>query len=398
MPPRPGTALERPFFRLWATQWLSSRGYIPRPRDTQHVHAVGPNALRILLIGNSFAVGYGVHTQAIALPGPLAAGLAIGTARGVDIDVIGDPNMTASNCVGRLAQIDLTRYDSVLLTLGVSEALSLRAREGWRDDVRAVIRHLDERNATAFVIGIPTSESSRKHTNAMQRYVQQEVAFLNEIFAEECAGSPGLVFVPLEPIAGRRFAQLPTRKTYEAWAAQMLPSMIPILKHSKRLRTRQDEHQRQLALDDLGILDTGEELRFDQYTQTARSLFGTSAAAVTFLDRDRQWTKSAVGVERGNIPREDAFCNVTIRADNLFVVEDASIDERFRENPAVAGSAHIRFYAGYPLETEDGHRIGAFCVLDNKPREFTEQDAALLRDLALRVQNEVWSGPASSTR
>ena len=150
-----------------------------------------------------------------------------------------------------------------------------------------------------------------------------------------------------------------------------------------------NEATRQAALDALKILDTAPEERFDRITRLAKQLFGVETAAISLIDHDRQWFKSKIGLEAEETPRSDAFCDVTIREAKNFTVADASQDSRFENNPLVTGNPNIRFYAGYPLETPSGERVGALCVFDPTPRIFTEAEELQLRDLALWVQKEM---------
>ena len=150
-----------------------------------------------------------------------------------------------------------------------------------------------------------------------------------------------------------------------------------------------NEVTRQAAVDALGILNTPPEERFDRITRLAKELFGVETAAITLIDHDRQWFKSKVGLEPQETSRSDAFCDVTIRESRNFTVPDASQDPRFENNPLVTGDPQIRFYAGYPLETSNGERVGALCIFDPHPKIFTESDELLLRELALWVQKEM---------
>jgi two-component sensor histidine kinase/PAS domain-containing protein len=102
----------------------------------------------------------------------------------------------------------------------------------------------------------------------------------------------------------------------------------------------------------------------------ARDLFGTPIALVSFVDEDRQWFKARVGIEVQQTPREWAFCSHTIagQPDAAFVVRDAAKDPRFADNPLVTGEPYIRFYAGVPLHTPDGHSLGTVCVISDQPR------------------------------
>ena len=113
-------------------------------------------------------------------------------------------------------------------------------------------------------------------------------------------------------------------------------------------------------------------------------------AAVSLIDSDRQWLKSHVGPIDVELPREVAFCARAIEAGpDVFEVEDATGDERFKDNPLVTGNPNIRFYAGHPLESANGHRLGTLCIIDTQPRRLTEGERQALVDLALWAQKEM---------
>jgi GAF domain-containing protein len=133
-------------------------------------------------------------------------------------------------------------------------------------------------------------------------------------------------------------------------------------------------------------VDTDADARLDSITETARRLFGTQSAAVTIVGSDEQRVKSAAGISSDTIPRADAICNVTIRRSRALVIENLSSHREFRQLPWVAGEAALRFYAGYPLESASGHRVGALCIMDPQSRRFSRSDTALLRELAFQAQ------------
>ena len=119
-------------------------------------------------------------------------------------------------------------------------------------------------------------------------------------------------------------------------------------------------------------------------------LFGSVTALITFVDHDRQWIKAASDTPFPNeLPRHGSFADYAIASPAPFVVEDARADARFAQNPRVIGEPFVRFYAGYPIESPFGERIGVICVLDHEPRSWSDQETVLLRDLALMVQKEL---------
>ncbi len=107
------------------------------------------------------------------------------------------------------------------------------------------------------------------------------------------------------------------------------------------------------------------------------------------MDEDRQWFKSRLGLEATETPREVSFCAHAILDDRILLVPDATSDERFRDNPLVTGDPRIRFYAGAPIDSPSGNKLGTLCVIDRKPRELSPEDLEALRDLADMVEKEV---------
>ncbi len=144
-----------------------------------------------------------------------------------------------------------------------------------------------------------------------------------------------------------------------------------------------NESERLQRLRGLGILDTEAEPLFDALTKAAALAVGVPIALVTLVDSERQWFKSNIGLDgTTQTPRDVAFCSYTILEDDVFVVPDATVDPRFTRNPLVTGNPEIRFYAGAPITLKDGLRMGALCVIDRKPHEFTSTQAAILKQLA----------------
>lgn len=146
-----------------------------------------------------------------------------------------------------------------------------------------------------------------------------------------------------------------------------------------------NEAERLRALEECAILDSPREPEFDRLTELAARVFDVPIALITLIDSRRQWFKSSVGVELRETSRRISFCAHTILHADTLVVEDARTDPRFADNPMVLGGMGIRFYAGAPLVTDDGLPLGALCVKDRRPREFSERDRELLAGLAGQV-------------
>jgi len=154
-----------------------------------------------------------------------------------------------------------------------------------------------------------------------------------------------------------------------------------------------DEERRLKALRDLRVLDTTPEARFDRLTRLAALAFDVPMALVSLVDRDRQWFKSAHGVDPRETSRESSFCAHAIVNRTPMVVPDALQDERFADSPLVTGSPRVRFYAGHPLILPDGSCVGMLCLMDVRPRTISQKDLDLLGDIAHLVRRELMLMP-----
>lgn len=150
-----------------------------------------------------------------------------------------------------------------------------------------------------------------------------------------------------------------------------------------------NEVARLQTLRSFDILDTPQEERFDRLTRMARRLFDVPIALVSLVDKDRQWFKSRIGLPVSETPRDISFCGHSILGEEVFIIPDASSDERFQDNPLVIDKPNIRFYAGCPLRALNGTQMGTLCIIDDKPRDFSEADLSALTDLAAMAEQEL---------
>jgi anti-sigma regulatory factor (Ser/Thr protein kinase) len=150
-----------------------------------------------------------------------------------------------------------------------------------------------------------------------------------------------------------------------------------------------DESARLAALRRYRILDTEPERNFDDLTLLASHICGTPMALISLVDADRQWFKSRVGVSISETSRAVSFCAHAIEHHDLFIIPDACQDDRFRNNPFVLGDPQIRFYAGAPLVTPDGHALGTLCVLDRMPRTLTREQLEALSALCRQAESQL---------
>jgi diguanylate cyclase (GGDEF)-like protein len=148
---------------------------------------------------------------------------------------------------------------------------------------------------------------------------------------------------------------------------------------------RSEEH-RQAILESYGILDTSDESAYDDLTKLAAFLCETPTALITFVDHDRQWFKSKVGMALRETPRAWSFCAHAIEnPQQLLVVPDATRDERFADNPLVAGEPRIKFYAGAPIVSPEGAPVGTICVIDDHARGLSEAQLEALNIIARQI-------------
>jgi phosphoribosyl 1,2-cyclic phosphodiesterase/GAF domain-containing protein len=159
-----------------------------------------------------------------------------------------------------------------------------------------------------------------------------------------------------------------------------------------RARLPENETARLAALDELEILDTAPEERYDRIARIASEAFEVPIALVSLVDRDRQWFKSCIGLDAKETPRDMAFCAHAILKDEVLIVPDAFLDPRFADNPLVTGESHVRFYAGCPLKLPDGNVMGTLCLIDTRPRQLDDRKINLLRDLGKLAELELSRG------
>ena len=152
--------------------------------------------------------------------------------------------------------------------------------------------------------------------------------------------------------------------------------------------TPQNEEKRLAALKGLNVLDTEPEERFDRLTRMAKRMFQVPIALVSFVDKNRQWFKSCIGITAKETSREISFCGHAINSDDVFIVPDTFKDIRFADNPLVINAPHIRFYVGCPIIVNN-YRLGTLCIIDQSPRTFDDEDIKLIKDLASMVEDEL---------
>lgn len=323
-------------------------------------------------------LGWGSGIEISSLPGRLADRLQVDTGRGVEIDLHVGPDMTLPASALMLEQARLWRYSAVVIAFDPGRSWRRQMAGHWR---RHLGRMLDIIKAeTSFLTRTVVLCTVRPEDSAWSGPVRDACAALCERHERTT-----LVELLEEPLTGTR-----TEAWSDAVAVELVPSLTDIpVEASDAASGAAVEDRRVNALHATGVLDTEEDEGFDAIVDQARKLFDARAAELNFIDRDRQWTKAASGIPRGQLPRVLSLCNITLEQPDGLIVGDGQQDERIREHPFVAGAPGIRFYAGIPLESADGERIGSLCVWDLEPHETSEADVQALRQLAIHAQQEL---------
>jgi diguanylate cyclase len=151
-----------------------------------------------------------------------------------------------------------------------------------------------------------------------------------------------------------------------------------------------DEQARLAILASLGILDSPRIEEIDRITRMAARQFQAKAVVVSLIDADRQWFLSHTGIDINQSPRDTSFCGHTILETGPLIVRDARLDLRFHDNPLVTGEPHIVFYAGCAPHSQQGAALGALCLIDDRAREWSEEDGQTLLDMTALVQSYIF--------
>lgn len=389
--------LARPLVRGWRVSSSQSWRRLPHPPGQTVVHASGSNPDRVLLVGSSIVVGFGAMSHDLALAGALARELSALTGRGADVQVLADQDLTIRGIPEAIKHERTSRFDAIVVAVGSRESQQLMPTRRWRKHMHATLTALTAdapRSLRIFIVGImphASFASTMTIPAAVSRLLTRQERRFDAQSARCCDRNDQAEFIPFDPPAGTA-QSLFDRQTYESWATLLAPAIIKGLNHEAAGRHDEiDENARVRALLATGILDSEPEAQFDRIVETARDLFGTSGAALNFIDRERQWSKAVVGLDGNDVPRDEALCDLAIRSPHAFVAENLRTDDRLAGSVWAADDFSVQFYAGYPIEMPDGSRIGTLCITDEKPRTFTNSDAALLRQLALQAQALLWS-------
>jgi len=367
---------------------------LARPTDSPQAFVAGRASLRVLLAGSGPVVGWGVGSHDLALPGAVARAVGATTGRGVVVDVVADPSAGVRRLARLLRSAEVGRYDVVILSATVADTVRMVQPTRWGARVEALIREVHASGAPIVAwLGAQPIRSLPPYDDEFAAFVQVHAERLNRAAAAACVAA-GAIFVPLPASPQAESGRHRSPADYLFWARRIADTLAPVLighEIEEEHHTSEPE-DRVAAIERLRLAEHKRDGRLTGLVGTAQRTLGTEIAMFTVLDDRTEWPLAAVGASPAETPIEQSACLHTIQSPDGMVVPDAEHDERFASSELVTGPAHLRFYAGYPVEAPDGTRIGAMCVFGRTPRRPAESEADLdvLRELALLAQRELW--------
>lgn len=372
-----------------------------RPDGVAAVHRPGRRPHRLLMFGGGVLGGLGLRDHDLGLPGHVADALIGRSGRGADIDVIVDGQPTSGRALDGLRGLRLRRYDAVLLFIGDRPVHSGVSPERWQLEIERLVRNVRDEVCSSAPVMLCDSAHAMLATGAgpVSRRTSARSDRLSAITAG-VAESAGVSVVGLSPVGASSPSVRISPTAYGIWAeiiASRLYGKLLALEDPRALespaafRHRPDpEGPRQRALAQMRFSFGTRSPMLDAIVARARIAFGTRSAYLNIIDGDTQRTFASTSAELDVIDRAGSFCTHTIRTDGLTLVNDSHRDPRFQGNPHTEGDEPVRFYAGYPIHSWDGYRLGALCIVDGTPRNMLPFELHALRDLAGRIEQEIW--------
>jgi GAF domain-containing protein len=388
-----------PVMSVWRASLTTRLSKVPRPSDSPHAQAPGPDPDWILVLGNDIAAGWGVRSHDVGVPGHLSRELTRLSGHGTEVDVTLAADSAA---IARYAATSTgARYDAIVVVGGVRDALHLRSPASWRAEMSRTLKALAANNTPhthIVVMGIRRMHFVSRIDSWLAARVAAHAVTLNEITMELCATVPQVSYLDLPELPdaahpGEHRAEDHYRVDAAEIAAHLLPFIHP--EGSRRDGSRPSpantvpdnavERARQSAVDALPPLEDelGEEV--DGLVAAAKAVYAASFASFSVVDHDQLDYRVVAGGKPRTVPRNESVCSIAMLNDGPTIVSDTARDARFRH---IRG---IRFYAGVPVMSQAGHRIGMLCVVDSEPRSADTFDSTMLRELAQLLQKRIWA-------
>lgn len=363
-----------------------------QPKDVPAVRSGDPLADRILLVGNGPSHGWGVLTHQLALTGQLADAVAARTGRACDVDLVGAESMNVRSALAWIGtDRDLKAIDSIVLVIGVNDALRFTPVTVWERELSALLGGIAPRlraDSVVTVAGIPPIRSFNAYTGLVARLAERHRQRLNSA-TKRIADARGIAYVEL-PFTDFERAPQASAATYREFAGRIADDLAPrltVARPAPSARAPQIDKVWDWSGTEAVVeaARQGGDADLRRLADKAQKSFGVELAVVSLVDGDRLYHSNNTDVLPESVPLELSFCKYTVESGEPVVIPDTGKDPRFDGNPLVDVS-FINFYAGYPLRATDGHVIGSFCLQGSQPRKQSAVALDLLRQLAMEAQ------------
>jgi lysophospholipase L1-like esterase len=221
-----------PVMRVWAAAAEEKMNDVPRPADSPTVVVGGLDSDRILLFGSGASIGWGVLSHALALPGSLARELASRTGRGAQVDVVANPRTTLASAIEELDQLELWRYDAIVLTIGGNDAFTLTSLRSWRRGVRALIDHVHQsssRSTQLLLVGLQPIRNIPGFDTPLGGVAAWHARAMNRLTEQLCAASARATYIPLPPAPRSSPTRFRTANDYGPWGVVLAGRLADLL-------------------------------------------------------------------------------------------------------------------------------------------------------------------------
>jgi hypothetical protein len=386
--PGPAAAPIALYERLSTRTWLA----VPHPPGRDLINGPGYDPDRVLLLGGSSAVGWGVLDHDLGLAGHLARQVSHTTGRGIDVQVVASPNLTVLRALAELNPDLLARCDAVVLAIGTREAFELMSVRVWRARLSRVLEAIAAAPGHPATVIVGAEELSPVPVPRwVARIAMARARALNHATRAVVDGRDGTTvvasgLVPDGEPAAYGLYDVDKARLYDRAARAIAPALSAALDgRPQRSESVTDERGRLEATARARAADERQREELDRLVAAARDLVGAVDAALVLVEQHEVTPLVTGAATHHSVPREHSLAGVAIGFRGGLIIPDLSLDERFRSRSDVTGSPRYRAYAGVPVRSPSGHSVAVLAVVDIRPREFAPQELALLREFASRA-------------
>lgn len=385
--------------RGWYQKILFTASGLPSPHDEPTVSTPGEDPDMVLLFGNGPAFGWGVTSHDLSLTGHLAREVSRGTGRPCTVHFIGHEMMNAGSSATWLGEHDLSRYDAIVIMIGLNDAARLTPVNAWRTQLGQLLDatcHGSKLSAQTLVTGIPPVRSIGIFDSFLGGIAATHALRLNNVTDTVVAHREDTTFLPLDAVTFPDDRPHGSTETYRQRAITLTDALIPLLDNvrceEKEARTDKAIVSESWQWSGAGTFvknaAEGGSQALRTITDEAQATFGVDLAVVTLLDGTQLWYGVHTNLLPAAVPRALTYCDVAAASDGPLIVPDSRTDARFRDNPFIDISGS-RFYAGHPLRSSTGDTIGTFCLHNLTPRPASTVPLDVLAGFARRAEEEL---------